>query len=217
MEPIRILVVDDHPIVVEGLIAVLETQPDFQVVGQATSGAQALVLAQTLQPDIVLLDLEMPGMDGIETLRQLSRDAPQCNAIMFTAHISSARTLDAVEAGARGYVLKDAPRQEVFRAVRVVHMGGSLLHPQATSHLIARVQQPPSHPEPDRVVLTPREQEVLDLVARGLQNKEIAQVLSIAQRTVKFHVSSLLVKLDATNRTEAVSVAISKDLITISK
>jgi len=199
---IRILICDDHPVVREGLVAILETQPDFQIVGAASDGHQTVALAQALQPDVILLDLEMPGLDGLEALRAIRVGNPAARVIVFTAYDTDGRILGAIQAGARGYLLKGAPREELFHAVRVVHAGGSLLEPEVASRLIRRASQMPLS-EP----LTERETEVLHLMAQGLQNKEIASHLVISERTVKFHVSAILAKLGAGNRTEAVALA----------
>lgn len=211
-DPIRILLVDDHPIVRDGLVAILSTQADLQVVGEAGSGQEMVArLAQT-QPDVVLLDLEMPDMDGVQALQEIRRGYSDVRVIIFTAFDTDERILAAVQAGAQGYLLKGAPRDEVFNAIRVVHQGGSLLQPVVASKLLRQVSQE-QVTEPEIEQLTPREKEVLDLLARGLQNKEIAQELVISERTVKFHVSSILAKLDAGNRTEAVAIAAQQGLI----
>lgn len=207
--PIRIIVTDDHPVVRDGLVAILSTQPDFAVVGDAASGQETLDLAREERPDIVLLDLEMPEMDGVETLRQLQRLAPEARVIIFTAFDTDERILSAVRAGAQGYLLKGAPRNDIFRAIRVVYQGGSLLEPMIAQKLLRQVSQE----SPPDMVLTPRELDVLRLLARGLQNKEIAIELGITGRTTKFHVGSLLRKLGAGNRTEAVAVAAQRGLI----
>jgi NarL family two-component system response regulator LiaR len=227
---IRILLADDHPIVREGLRAVLETQPDFEVVGtpqQAADGNEALRLALQLQPDILLLDLEMPVMDGVETIRHL-RQQPQPGAsrdrqpriIVFTAFDNDERIIAALEAGANGYLLKGAPREEIFNAIRVTMQGGSLLQPVIASKLLRHVgeQHDRRHPNGQPALLealTERELEVLALLAQGMPNKEIAARLIISERTAKFHVSSIMGKLGATNRTEAVSLAAQKGLITL--
>ncbi len=209
-EQICILIVDDHPVVRDGLVAILGTQPDFVVVGEAGDGRDALQKAHDLHPDVILLDLEMPGMDGVETLRQLKAQNAQTRVIVFTAFDSDERIVTAVQAGAQGYLLKGAPRQELFHAVRVVHSGGSLLQPIVASKLMQRVNQ---EPEPPLESLTARELEVLRAMAAGLQNKEIAAKLIISERTVKFHVSAILGKLGAGNRTEAVALAAQRGLV----
>jgi DNA-binding NarL/FixJ family response regulator len=223
---IRILLADDHPIVREGLRAVLETQPDFEVVGtpeQAASGDEALRLALELQPDILLLDLEMPVMDGVETIRRLRQQtvsrAPHPRVIVFTAFDNDERIIAALAAGANGYLLKGAPREDIFHAIRVTMQGGSLLQPVVASKLLRHMERRESirvSPEqPIYEALTERELEVLRLLAQGMPNKEIAAHLIISERTAKFHVSSIMGKLGATNRTEAVSLAAQKGLITL--
>jgi DNA-binding NarL/FixJ family response regulator len=210
--PIRILVADDHPIVRDGLVAILSTQPDFEVVGEAGNGAEAVERATMLQPDVMLLDLEMPELDGVEVLRRLAQSNPEVRVIVFTAFDTDERILGAVKAGAQGYLLKGAPRKELFEAVRVVHAGGSLLQPVVASKLLRQVSHQ-SQAVPTVDALTPREVEVLRLLAQGLQNKEIAAQLVISERTVKFHVSSIMSKLGAGNRTEAVTLAAQQGLI----
>lgn len=209
---IRILVSDDHPIVRDGLVAVLSTQADFVVVGQAGTGQEVIDQVLALQPDIVLLDLEMPLLNGVQALERLSELGQPIKAIAFTAFDADDMILAAVKAGARGYLLKGAPREELFNAVRIVHAGGSLLQPIVASRLIARMaDQSTVSASPE--ALTAREQEVLALLAVGLPNKEIGDRLTITERTVKFHVSSILGKLGASNRTEAVSIAVQQGLI----
>jgi DNA-binding NarL/FixJ family response regulator len=207
---IRILVADDHPIVRDGLIAILGTQPDFEVVGKASTGVEVVNQVQALQPDVVLLDLEMPEMDGVEALRRLREIGSPTRALVFTAFDTDERIVGAVQAGAQGYLLKGAPREEIFNAVRVVYAGGSLLQPVVASKLLRQVVQEHGV-EAD--ALTPREQNVLQLLAQGLQNKEIAAELVITERTVKFYVSSILSKLGAGNRTEAVTIAVQRGLV----
>jgi len=204
--PIRLVLADDHPIVREGLAAVLATQPDFAVAGQAGDGASAVALVRDLQPDVVLLDLEMPGLDGVQALQAMRAADPGVRVLVFTAFDTDERIIAAVQAGARGYLLKGAPREELFRAIRLIAAGGSLLQPAVAARLIQHLAAPV-------VVLTAREREVLRLLAAGLQNKEIAARLQIGERTVKFHVSAILARLGAGNRTEAVHLARQQGLI----
>ncbi|MCH8206136.1 MAG: response regulator transcription factor [Chloroflexi bacterium] len=208
-DPIRILVADDHPVLLDGLVAVLSTQPDFKVVGEAGGGMEAVQKVAELRPHVVLLDLEMPEVDGVEALRRMRDRDPDVRVIVFTAFDTDDRIMAAVQAGAQGYILKGGPREQVFDAVRVVNAGGSLLQPLVASKLLRRV----SATQDSTTSLTPRELEVLGLLATGLQNKEIADRLGIAVRTAKFHVGSVMRKLDAGNRTEAVANAVHRGLI----
>jgi DNA-binding NarL/FixJ family response regulator len=206
---IRILVADDHPMLREGLVAVLGTQPDFEVVGEASDGSETVRLAETLQPDVILLDLEMPEVDGVAALEGLRDAGSASRAIVFTAYDTDQRILGALRAGARGYLLMGASRTEIFDAVRTVHAGGSLLEPGVTTRLLDHVREDREQHES----LTPRELEVLLLISEGLHNSEIAGRLFVTERTVKFHVSSILAKLGADNRTEAVALATRRGLI----
>jgi NarL family two-component system response regulator LiaR len=205
---IRILIADDHPIVRDGLSAVLSTQAEFEIVGAVGDGDEVLQKLPDLRPDVLLLDLEMPRLDGVATLQQMAREGVMVRTIVFTAFDTDDRIVEAVRAGAQGYLLKGAPREELFNAIRIVHAGGSLLQPIIATRLVDRLNQ---GNEPD--TLTPREVEVLALVAQGLPNKEIAARLVITERTAKFHVSSIMGKLGATNRTEMVAVANQRGLI----
>lgn len=214
-ESIRILVADDHPVVRDGLVAMLNTQEDFEVVGQSSNGAETVIQVVELQPDVVLLDLEMPQMDGVEALRRIRASQTDAQVIVFTAFDTDERILSAVQAGARGYILKGAPREEIFKAIRVVSQGGSLLEPVVATKLMRQVANK-EQPDDEHIPLeplTPREREVLQLLAQGMTNKEIASELVITERTVKFHVSSILRKFDRGNRTEAVRTALELGLI----
>jgi DNA-binding NarL/FixJ family response regulator len=214
--PIRVAIADDHPVVREGLAAMLETQPDLEVVGQAETGPEALALVASREPDVLLLDLEMPELDGVGVLRRLRETRSPTRAIVFTVFDTDERIIAAVEAGAAGYLLKGAPRGEVFAAVRTVAAGGSLLAPVAASAVLRRVRGEEAlraaSTAPD---LTPRERSILEHLARGLANKQIAAALGISERTVKFHVSSVFEKLGAGNRTEAVARAAQAGLISL--
>jgi DNA-binding NarL/FixJ family response regulator len=210
---IRILVADDHPVVRDGLVVMLGTQPDFEVVGVAATGTEAVARAAELQPDVLLLDLEMPGQDGVQALAELQASSPQVRALVFTAFDTDKRTVGAVRAGAQGYLLKGAPREELFNAIRVVSGGGSLLQPVVASRLLERITAPEGGADDGHEALTEREQDVLRLLAEGKPNKEIAAELFISQRTVKFHVSAILSKLGAGNRTEAVRLAVQRGLV----
>jgi two-component system, NarL family, response regulator LiaR len=212
---VSILLADDHPIVREGLRALLETQADFEVIAECANGSEALQQAMKTQADMLLLDLEMPVMDGVETIRRLCQYAHRPRIIVFTAFDDDERIIHAIQAGADGYLLKDAPREEIFKAIRVTIAGGSILQPVVASKLLRHVrppQRPDAHP-PLVEELTERELEVLLLLAQGMPNKEIATQLIISERTAKFHVSSIMSKLGATNRTEAVSLAAQRGMI----
>lgn len=212
---IRIIVADDHPVVRDGLVAILSTQNDFEIVAEANNGDDLIHKARQYTPDVILTDLEMPKIDGVEAIRQIHNYLPDTQFIVFTAFDTDERIVSAVKAGAKGYLLKGAPRDEIFRAVRVVSTGGSLLEPEVASKLLQHITSQNDKtandalPEP----LTEREQEVLEHLAQGKKNKEIATDLFITERTVKFYVSAILGKLGASNRTEAVSIAAQKGLV----
>jgi DNA-binding NarL/FixJ family response regulator len=212
---IRVLVADDHPMLREGLVAVLNTQQDFEVVGEAADGSEVVRLAERLNPDVILLDLEMPGVDGVAALEKLRSAGSEARTIVFTAYDTDERILGALRAGARGYLLKGASRTEIFDAIRTVHAGDSLLQPVVTNKLLQTMSREERREETEP--LTPREIEVLALLSQGLQNKEISARLFISERTVKFHVSSLMHKLGAENRTETVTIAAQRGLIQLTE
>ncbi len=205
---IRVVVVDDHPIVRQGLVATLDDESDFQVVGAASSAEEAVGLVERHAPDVILLDLELPGMSGVEAIPRLREASPASKILVFTAYDTDERVLSAVRAGAGGYLLKGAAVSEIAGAIRTVADGGTALAPSAAAKLANAVRAPRGAGP-----LTPREREVLRLVAQGLPGKQIAGALGISERTVKFHTASLIRKLDADNRAQAVAVAAQRGLL----
>lgn len=208
MPKITIFVADDHPIVKEGLITILQTQEDFEVVGESLSGHDVIEGVISCKPDILMLDLEMPGKDGIEIINEINNSYLKVKTIVFTAYNTDDRIFAAFEAGAKGYLLKGSPKEEIFKAIRNVYQGGSSVHPDVTNKLINRF-----HNKFEK--LTCREMEVIKSLSRGLTNKEIASELYISERTVKFHISSILNKFGADTRTEALSIAIQKGYLSL--
>ena len=211
MTSIRILVADDHPVVRDGLVALLSTQSDFIVVGQASTGSEMITNVEIARPDVVLLDLEMPELHGVEALTRVTTEHPGLKVLVFTAYDDDERMIAAVQAGAQGYMLKGSARDEVFAAIRAISQGGTHLQPEAASRLMR--EDSSEAQELDASRLTARELEVLELLAKGMTNKEIAAKLVITVPTVKFHVSSIMRKLDAGNRTEAVLTAAERGII----
>jgi two-component system, NarL family, response regulator LiaR len=210
VERVTILVADDHPVVRQGLRTFLATQDDLDVVGEAATCTEAAERAAELRPDVVLLDLVMPGGDGIEAARKIRDASPGSKVIVLTSSPDDATVLPALEAGAAGYLLKDVEPQELAEGVRRVHRGESLLHPAVAPRVIREAVGPSTASA--REALTPRELDVLRLLARGLPNKLIARELGIAERTVKTHVSSILAKLGVTDRTQAALYAVRERL-----
>ena len=198
---IGVLVVDDHAVVREGLRTFLELQDGIAVVGEAADGEEAVRQAEVLRPDVVLMDLVMPRLDGVGAMRELRRSLPATRVIVLTSFADDERLLPAIQAGAAGYLLKNAAPTELARAIRAAHAGEALLDPVVAARLVEAIAQPPGEPAPER--LTAREREVLALIARGLSNKRIALELGIAEKTVKTHVGHLLAKLGVTDRTQA--------------
>lgn len=205
----RILVVDDHPVVREGLVAMLGTEPAFDVVGEAANGDEAASAAANLRPDVVLMDIELPPTDGIEATAAVLEACPSARVIVFTAFDSEERIVNALRAGAQGYLLKGVPREELFAAIRTVSAGGTTLQPEVAAKLARRVAMG----EPRAPQLIPRQLEVLRLLSRGAANKEIARALGVGERTVKYHLAGIFERLDVGNRTEAVTAAIRLGLI----
>jgi DNA-binding NarL/FixJ family response regulator len=204
---IRVLVVDDHPIVREGLVSVLCDEPDFDVVGSASSADEGVIQTGSSRPDVVLLDLEMPGTDGVTAIPQIHQAHTDAKILVFTAYASDDRVFGSIRAGAAGYLLKGAASAEIAQAIRIVSTGESYIEPRIASRLLTEASTP------QRFVLSDRERSVLRLVAAGMPNKQIARQLSISERTVKFHVTSILNKLNADNRAQAVSLAHERGLL----
>jgi DNA-binding NarL/FixJ family response regulator len=204
---IRVLVADDHPVVRSGIASVLSTQPDFEIVAEAATGADAVADAARLHPDLILMDLRMPVQSGVSAIEAIQSTSPEIRIVVLTTYATDGEILRAIEAGAVGYLLKDVPHEELFRALRAVARGERYLAPFVTERLLARWQHV------DRPALTEREADVLRCVARGASNKAIAATLGIAEPTVKAHLVHVFEKLDVENRTAAVRVALARGLI----
>jgi len=203
---IRVLIADDHAVVRLGLRALLEAEPDMEVVGEVADGAAAVEAHGRLHPDILLADLRMPGMGGRELIAAVQKTAPDAKIIVLTSFDGDEDIFRAVQAGARGYLLKSSPPEDLLQAVRTVHGGGRLLAPEVAARLAERVNSPS---------LTAREVAVLELVAKGLSNKEIGGALFLAEDTVKNHLKHIYAKLDVSDRTEAVLVAVQRGIIVL--
>ena len=198
---IRVLIVDDHVVVREGLRSFLELQEGIEVIGAAGDGAEALDVAQRLSPDVVLMDLVMPRLDGVEAMRRLRELVPRARVIVLTSFLDDERLMPAIRAGAAGYLLKNAQPQEVARAIHTAHDGEALIDPAVAARLVGTLAEGRGREHYES--LTPREREVLDLIGRGLSNKRIARELGVAEKTVKTHVTHVLGKLGVTDRTQA--------------
>ena len=214
METIRILVADDHMVVRDGLTAMLGRQEDFSVVGEAKNGREAVESARSLQPDIILMDLRMLELDGVKAMRRIRSENPSVNFIVLTTFDTDEYIFDAIEAGAKGYLMKDTSREELFRAIHAVHQGESLIEPGVASKVLDRFAELSRQAGPENV-LSERELEVLGLMAEGAGNKAIAADLSITESTVKTHVANIFQKLDVSGRTDAVTNAIRKGIIKV--
>ncbi len=204
---IRLLIADDHPVVRAGLRGMLGAEPDLDIVGEAADGADAADLAERLRPDVVLMDLRMPRVDGVTATARIRDRAPGVRVLVLTTYDTDADILRAVEAGATGYLLKDARREELFRAVRAAAAGESVLAPTVAARVIERMRAPRQE------ALSGRELEILELVAAGRSNKEIAGLLAISEATVKTHLLHVFSKLGVEDRTQAVTVALARGIL----
>lgn len=214
MKAIRVLIVDDHTVVRDGLTAIMGRQKEFVVVGEAEDGLQAVEAARDLRPDVILMDLRMPVLDGVEAMRRIRAEDPDVKFIVVTTYDSDEYVFDAIEAGAKGYLLKDASRKELFEAVRAVHRGESLIEPGVAAKVLDRFVEL-SRQTPESAGLSEREIEVLRLIAKGAANKQIAVALTLSESTIKTHVANIFHKLDVNGRTEAVTQAIQKGIINL--
>ncbi len=210
MEKIRILMADDHPVVRAGIRGMLETQDEFQVIAEAENGREAFEQIAELKPDVVLMDLRMPEMDGVEAIGKIKEKYPDINILVLTTYDTDADIVRAVEAGATGYLLKDAPREELFRAVRATAKGETVLAPVVAARLMGKVRD---HGEQ---ALSAREIDVLLLVARGASNQDVAEKLHVSTATVKSHLIQIYQKLGVSDRTAAVTTAIERGIIRLS-
>ena len=207
MSPIRLLIVDDHPVVRDGLRGMVAAEPDLEVVGEAGNGLEALALVPRVRPDVALVDLRMPQLDGVGTIRALRERHPEVRVLVLTTFDGERDVVSAIEAGATGYLLKDAPRAELFRAVRAAARGESVLAPEVATRLVGQLRAPSAAP------LTQRELQVLELVARGATNREAAARLHVSEATVKTHLVHAFGKLGVSDRTAAVTAALERRLI----
>jgi DNA-binding NarL/FixJ family response regulator len=205
-QKVRVLIADDHPVVRAGILGMLSGRTDFEVVGEAADGEEAVKLAEAHRPDVVLMDLRMPGTDGVAATRELGERLPGSRVLVLTTYDTDADILRGIEAGATGYLLKDSPREELFRAVRAASVGETVLSPRVADRLMQRAQRPAEE-------LSGREIELLQELARGASNREIARSLYISEATVKTHLIHVFKKLDVEDRTAAVTAALEKGVI----
>ncbi len=204
---IRLLIVDDHPVVRDGLSGIFAGDPDFEVIGQAANGVEAVSQAEELEADVVLMDLRMPQMGGVEAIKELRKRRPSVHVIVLTTYDTDNDVLSAIEAGATGYLLKDAPREELIRAVRAAHRGESVLSPSIAGQLMGRARRPATD------AISPRELEVIKLIADGANNREAAAKLFVSEATIKTHLMHIFEKLGVRDRAAAVSEAYKRRLI----
>jgi len=211
--PIRVLLADDHLIVREGLRMILQSQPDFEVVGEAADGEEAVRLAGTLQPQVILMDLRMPGLDGLAAIQQIKEQWPHVAIVILTTYNEDDLMVRGLRAGAQSYLLKDTDRESLYRTIQATARGEMLLRPDIFTHILPLAANTPALAPQSRINLSPRELEILQMVAKGYRNKEIAAALGLAERTVKGHLDSLFNKLGVDSRTAAVATAIHYGLL----
>ena len=212
-EAIRVLIVDDHAVVREGLRTFLELQDGIEVAGEAGDGQRAIQLASELEPDVILMDLVMPGVDGVTAMRAVRKRSPRSRVIVLTSFLDDERLMPAIEAGADGYLLKDVEPSELARAIRTAQTGQAMIAPSVAGRLLRTLSRPRSTSTVDADQLTRREREVLELIAAGRSNKRIAFELGIAEKTVKTHVGHVFAKLGVTDRTQAALIAVRSGLV----
>ncbi|GAB4483529.1 MAG: response regulator transcription factor [Anaerolineales bacterium] len=206
---IRLLIVDDHEVVRLGLRTLLESEPDLQVAAEAGNAQQALIQAESQRPDVVIMDIQLPGVSGLEACREIRRKFPQIQVVMLTSSVNEAFLLEALRAGAAGYVLKQVGSDELVRAIRAAQRGELALDPKSAAHVVARLNELQNKAEADAFrELSPREMEVLNLVAQGQNNREIGQALHLSEITARNYVTALLEKLQLRNRVELAAYAI---------
>ena len=215
METVRVLIVDDHPVVRDGISTMLSREKGFQVVGEAGNGLEAVAMAQKLVPDVILMDLRMPEMDGVEAMRQITELGLEARFIVLTTFDTDEYIFHAIEAGAKSYLLKDSSREDLFNAVRAAHRGESLIQPSVARRVLdrfAQISKQTGHGGPSDI-LSERELEVLRLMATGAANKQIAASLSVSESTAKTHVANIFQKLGVNDRTGAVTLAVQRGII----
>ena len=208
---IRVLIADDHPVVRRGLRTLLTSEPGLEPVGEAADGAEAVLLARSLQPDVILLDMVMPRKNGLEAIIEIKRENPEARILVLTSFAEDEKVFPAIKAGALGYLLKDSSPEELLEAIRNVYQGQSSLHPTIARKLINELKRP-SELTPAQTILTDREVEVLKLVAQGFTNQEIADRLTLSEWTVRTHMRNILDKLHLANRTQAALYALKEGL-----
>jgi len=214
METIRVLVADDHHVVRKALCNLIASEPDMEIVGEAANGLEAVQQMHSLQPDVLLLDLAMPELDGLEAIRQIKEEESDARILVLTSFGEDKKIFAAIKAGAMGYLLKDSTPEQLLQSIRDVHQGEISMHPTTAAKLIRELNRPSELP-PTEAPLTEREMEILSLVARGLTNQEIAESLAISERTVGNHISGILGKLHLANRTQAALYALRQGFATL--